>query len=86
MTDELKNAGRNFKLANIKPLGAVALAAAILVAGYIGGELVQLALNGLKAVGVSEDGRIAIGAFVGLVAVALVAAKEDRDELAGRHD
>lgn len=82
MTDALNNACRNFKLANLKPLGAVALAAAILVAGYIGGELVQLALHGLKQAGVSEDGRIAVGVFVGLVAVALVAAHEDREALA----
>ena len=86
MTDELKNAGRNFKLANLKPLGAVALSAAILIAGYAGGELVQLALNWLKSTGVSDNVRAAVGVFVGLVVVALVAAKEDRDELAGRHD
>lgn len=91
MTDATKTnaatkAGRNFKLAQLKPLGAVALAAAILVAGCIGGELVQLALDGLKYAGVAEDGRIAIGVFVGLVVVALVAAKEDRDELASRND
>lgn len=87
MTDATKaEAGRNFKLAKLKPLGAVALAVAILGVGYIGGELVRLALDGLKSAGVSNDGRIAIGAFVGLVVVALVAAKEDRDELAGSDD